>query len=124
METERLRMSISSIEFQAMTLQQMQERCMSNAVKLGWAEKEVPIPEMIALIHSEVSEALECYRNKEELSYTSSEGKPLGLATEFADVLIRIGHYAELLKIDLDYEVDRKLTYNLGRAWRHGGKVI
>ena len=107
-----------------MTLREMQEECFSNAVKLGWTEKPIPIPEMIALIHSEASEALEAYRNDEPLSWFSEmDNKPLGLATEFADILIRVGHYAELLKIDLDYEVRRKLDYNLGRPYRHGGKL-
>jgi len=112
---------------ESMTLQEMQERCYSNAEKLGWTEKEVPIPEMIALIHSEASEALESYRNKEPLSWTEGAeeyGKPQGLASEFADILIRIGHYATILDINLEYEVDRKLTYNLTRGHRHGGKVI
>lgn len=107
-----------------MTLREMQDRCFSNAVQLGWAEKPVPIPEMIALIHSEASEALESFRNGEPISHEDMEGKPLGIASEFADIIIRIGHYAELLGIDLDSEVDRKLTYNLRRPYRHGGKVI
>ena len=113
-----------------MTLDELQQEAYSNAVQKGFADKEVPIPEMIALIHSEASEALESYRNGEPISWRADvyednpEGKPLGLASEFADILIRIGHYATLLKIDLDYEVRRKLDYNKGRAYRHGGKLI
>jgi NTP pyrophosphatase (non-canonical NTP hydrolase) len=111
-----------------MTLEEMQKECYSNAVKLGWTERPVPIPEMIALIHSEASEALESYRNNEPISHEGYNGgdmlKPLGIASEFADILIRIGHYAELLNIDLDYEVRRKLDYNLNRPYRHGGKLI
>jgi NTP pyrophosphatase (non-canonical NTP hydrolase) len=107
-----------------MTIQEMQDRCFENAKKLGWADKPVPVPEMIALIHSEASEALESFRDHEPTSFTSSEGKPEGIGSEFADIIIRVAHYAELLKINLDYEIDRKLTYNLTRGYRHGGKEI
>lgn len=108
-----------------MTIAEMQKRCWSNAVKLGWATRDnpVPFPEMIALIHSEASEALEAWRDKQPTSWTGDDGKPEGIASEFADIIIRIGHYAEALGIDLEVEVDRKLTYNLTRAWRHGGKL-
>jgi NTP pyrophosphatase (non-canonical NTP hydrolase) len=133
---EKGKMSVGGL-----TITQMVEKCYSNAVKLGWAEKEVPVPEMCALIHSEVSEALEAYRNHEPLSWTrrmdgkpSSDSeinvldptmmKPEGIASEFADVLIRIGHYSKLLGINLEYEVLRKLEYNLTRGHRHGGKAI
>jgi NTP pyrophosphatase (non-canonical NTP hydrolase) len=107
-----------------MTIQEMQCRCFENAKKLGWADKPVPVPEMIALIHSEASEALESFRNHEPISFTSSEGKPEGISSEFADIIIRVAHYAHLLGINLDYEIDRKLTYNLTRGYRHGGKEI
>ena len=105
-----------------MTLTELQHRCYAQAQAKGWTEQTIPIPEMLVLIHSEASEGLESYRNHEPLSWTSEAGKPEGLASEFADILIRIGHYAELLQIDLDYEVERKLRYNLTREHRHGGK--
>jgi NTP pyrophosphatase (non-canonical NTP hydrolase) len=95
-----------------------------NAKKLGWAEKDVPVPEMIALIHSEASEALEEFRNHKPLTYTGEGNKPEGIGSEFADIMIRIGHYAEKLGINLEYECNRKLTYNLTRGHRHGGKDI
>lgn len=107
-----------------MTIKEMQVRCFDNADKLGWTKNEVPIPEMIALIHSEASEGLEAYRDGQDNSWTDEKGKPQGLASEFADIIIRIGHYAEVLGIDLDHEIDRKLTYNLTRGYRHGGKLI
>jgi NTP pyrophosphatase (non-canonical NTP hydrolase) len=111
------------------TVREMQLACFENAKQLGWNEKEIPIPEMIALIHSEASEALESYRNNEPISWTNTMkpdglGKPEGIASEFADIIIRIGHYATKLGIDLDTEINRKLEYNLTRGHRHGGKLI
>src|SRR5687767_5503858 len=93
-----------------MTIDEMVDRCYDNAIKLGWAEKPIPIPEMIALCHSELSEALESYRNREPNSWTDDNGKPQGLGSEFADTIIRLAHYSCILGVDLDYEIDRKLT--------------
>jgi NTP pyrophosphatase (non-canonical NTP hydrolase) len=112
-----------------MTIKELQSRSYEQAVISGWAKKEVPVPEMIALIHSEASEALEQYREGRPISYEQSQfsaqpSKPEGIASEFADILIRIGHYAELLGIDLEYEVERKMQYNATRSYRHGNKVI
>jgi NTP pyrophosphatase (non-canonical NTP hydrolase) len=106
-----------------MTIEDLVQRCYMQAKELGWTEKEVPIPEQIALIHSEASEALEAYRNGEPVSWTDDHGKPQGIGSEFADILIRIGHYAVLNDIELEYELERKLKYNLTRGHRHGGKL-
>lgn len=108
---------------ETMTITEMVDRCYEQAKASGWTEKEVPIPEQIALIHSEASEALESYRNREPLSWTTAYGKPQGISSEFADILIRVGHYSRLLGIDLEAEVIRKLEYNATRPYRHGGKV-
>jgi len=105
------------------TLTELVERCFEQAKEKGWVQKDgVPIPEQIALLHSEVSEAFESWRNKEPLSWVK-DGKPEGLASEYADVVIRIGHYCKALGIDLEEEVIRKLEYNKTRPYRHGGKA-
>jgi NTP pyrophosphatase (non-canonical NTP hydrolase) len=106
-----------------MTLKELQEKSYQQAKDSGWCEKPVGVIEQVALIHSEASEALESYRNKEPTSWTDTQRKPQGVGSEYADILIRIGHYATLLNIDLDYEVERKLAFNKSRPYRHGGKL-
>lgn len=106
-----------------MTLTEFQARCYRQAKEKGWTERPVDVPEQVALICSEACEGLEAWREHQPISWTDVNGKPQGIGSEYADVLIRIGHYAELLGIDLDYEVSRKLDYNETRPYRHGNKA-
>lgn len=106
-----------------MTIKELVDWCFKQAKASGWCDKPVPIPEQIALIHSEASEALESWRNNEPISDTVL-GKPEGLASEYADIIIRIAHYSKLNGIDLEYELRRKLEYNATRAYRHGNKRV
>lgn len=105
-----------------MTLGELVAQSYQQAIDKGWTVKDVTVIEQVALIVSEASEALESWREMKPLSWTDSEGKPQGVASEYADILIRIGHYCRLLGIDLEYEVKRKLAYNATRPYRHGGK--
>jgi len=50
--------------------------------------------------------------------------KPEGFPTELADVLIRAFDTARRRGIDIDFEIRRKLQYNLTRGYRHGGKSV
>lgn len=69
--------------------------------------------EMIALMHSELSEALEGVRKGKQddhLPHLKSE------AVELADCLIRIFDYAAGFNIDLQQAYDAKMAYNATRA--------
>ena len=81
-----------------------------------WTEDDdvYKIPAVLALIHSEVSEALEAYRAKDLENFRE----------ELADVLIRVLDCAAGLGIDMDVEVTRKLDKNRTRGYRHGGKRV
>jgi len=77
----------------------------------------------IALIHSEVSEALECVRVN-ELDEETVNGKPEGMVVEMADAVIRIADLCGALELDLEGAINRKMAYNRTRPHRHGGKTL
>lgn len=83
------------------------------------------VSEKLALIHSEVSEALELLREKgfdPQDRPKGIDGKPLGFGSELADIVIRVFDLAGILKIDLADEIREKMIYNAKRSFRHGGK--
>jgi NTP pyrophosphatase (non-canonical NTP hydrolase) len=115
------------------SIQELQNEVAAWARSKGWYDSPVSFGEAIALLHSEVSEALEAYRETGLESYTAhaidqGEGeslpKPEGVGSEFADVLICLLDYAERFSIDLEGEYVRKMAYNETRAYRHGNKLL
>lgn len=87
-----------------------------NAVAHGWYEEEKSVPEMLCLIHSEVSEGLEGYRNHVK------DGEKGCLSEELADVVIRVFDMSAYLGIDIEEAIITKHEYNRLRPYRHGGK--
>ena len=88
----------------------------------GWWDEDRGIPELIALMHSELSEALEEYRDGNSFNVRFDGDKPLGFTVELADVLIRIFDMAGKYELDLDYALEQKIKYNSTRNYRHGNK--
>lgn len=93
----------------------------ANAQAHGWWEDERLLPEIIALCHSELSEALEAYRDGEALIWDNN-GKPDGIAIEMVDCVIRIFDYLHFLGVDIEEAIAMKHYYNLQRPYKHGGK--
>lgn len=95
----------------------------------GWhpkGEGGFTFGDKIALIHSELSEALEEYRkgHTPREVYFQEDGKPEGIPTELADVLIRVLDLCGEYSIDIESAIHLKTGYNSSRGWRHGGKKL
>lgn len=120
-----------------MSLNELAQEIHLTAKKHGWWQKEViptpngdisiepNIPEKLALIHSEVSEALEESRIGTPLTSTflGTDDKPIGFSSELADIIIRVLDLAAYLSIDIDKAVAAKVAYNKYRPYRHGNKL-
>lgn len=106
-----------------MKIDELAKEIHENAVAHGWWEDERPFGEIIALCHSELSEALEAYRNGEKMVW-NHDGKPDGIAVEMLDCVIRIFDYLENENIPIEDIMMLKHEYNKTRPYKHGGKKI
>ena len=110
-----------------MNLADLQREAHAIAKDHGWWDEERTFGDLIALVHSELSEALEAYRVNGidswlERQYPHSrdtqplthldvpeEGdKPAGVAYELADVVIRVADMAEWYGYDLSIAEEKK----------------
>lgn len=89
------------------------EECHHIAKRKGWWEEARNDGELIALMHSELSEALEAMRN---------HGEKENIAEELADCCIRIFDYCGARGINLEEALRKKIKYNKTRPYRHGKK--
>ena len=78
--------------------------------------------EVVALMHSELSESLEHYREGNPLVFIDPNGKPDGMAVELIDCVIRIFDTLHELGVNVEEVLDMKMEYNESRPYRHGGK--
>jgi hypothetical protein len=141
-------------------LNELRDAAYRNAVEHGWWDEvrhresgggilmERGFAEVIALIHSEASEALEGWRDGYATGYTyftdggvhkdhhvpedASMGlvwvteygwKPEGVPSEFADIIIRVLDACGAYGIDIDEAVRLKMEFNRTRPFKNGRAV-
>jgi hypothetical protein len=125
----------------------LQEQAFEAAKQKGWDEplaEAKTFGDIVALLHTEISEAYEDYREGRKLDevyyemlgekispdnlewvrqqYPNEILKPCGIPIEMADEVIRILHFASAAGFNLYNMIETKMHYNQSRAFRHGGK--
>lgn len=126
-----------------MDIERVIEEAHTNAVNHGWiGNTPRPIPEHVALLHSEATEMFEAWRDGHgptEFLYEyegrtgadristrpfgdldEEPGKPIGIPAELADVVIRACQMSGEYRIDLVQAIQEKMAYNATRPYKHG----
>jgi NTP pyrophosphatase (non-canonical NTP hydrolase) len=94
-------------------INQLCKQAFETAKSKGWHDEPRETGTLLALIHSEVSEALEADR----------KGDAENFVEELADVCIRIFDLCGAKEIDLEAAILKKMERNKGRSYKHGGKA-
>jgi NTP pyrophosphatase (non-canonical NTP hydrolase) len=96
-----------------MKLNELCKKAFETAKSKGWHDVPREMGTILCLIHGEVSEAMEADRRGEGWDRVTEE---------LADVLIRVFDLCGSLNLDLESAVSKKMEFNKGRAYKHGGK--
>lgn len=118
-------------------INELAEKAHANSKSKGFFDNERNIGEMLCLIHSEVSEALEADRKGEyarvkEFELSEVQDRPFELCfpdyikdtfeDELADIMIRVMDLAAYKNIDLEKHIKLKMRFNALREHKHGKK--
>jgi NTP pyrophosphatase (non-canonical NTP hydrolase) len=121
-----------------MMINELSKQIFENNKAKGFYDSEKNIGEMLCLIHSEVSEALECDRKDRECASRMSEINGIAedeafktsfeekvkdtFQDELADIMIRVMDLAAFRGVDLEEHIKAKMRYNSLRPYKHGKK--
>lgn len=119
-------------------INQLAKQVHQNAKDHGFFDKEKNIGEMLCLIHSEVSEALEADRKNDYCVLYPDSVKEIiakpdfldryksfikgSFEEEMADIVIRVMDLCAFKNIDLEAHIKAKMRYNSLREYKHGKK--
>lgn len=126
------------MEYTTEGLNKLSKELFDAVVQMGFNND---IPTRVALIHSEVSEMFEAYRQGKELKMVDGDKTQLSeiaddetfkkffenhvkgtVEDEIADSLIRLLDLIGYLDIDIEYHVQQKMRYNALRGHKFGKK--
>lgn len=91
----------------------LSRKCFEESERAGWHDTPVEDGTRLALIHSEISEALEGLRKDKMDDHLPHRPSA---EVELADAIIRICHFAGIKGYDLGGAVEEKIKYNRTRA--------
>lgn len=94
-------------------INQLCKEAFQTATAKGWHEEKRETGTLLALIHSEVSEALEADRKGDEENFVE----------ELADICIRVFDLCGMNEYDLEHMILKKMEKNKYRSYKHGGKL-
>lgn len=112
-------MNIEVKQTNMLNLNDLAEEIYQNAVDKGFYEDKPNTPTRIALMHSELSEALEA--DRKNLMSEKLPGRT-GIEEEYADCIIRILDDSASKGFDIHGAILEKIAYNRTRSYKHGGK--